>query len=114
MASSPLGLQRRVTVVVPVKVKFYGVIKNVVDEREAELVLPDGSRVRDLIASLAERYGPRFAERMLTSEGHIQNYVKMLFNDNPVNSTGLETRLSGTAESPAEVIVHIIPSYGGG
>ena len=99
---------------VPVKVKFYGVIKNIVDERQAELVLPDGSRVRDLIASLAQKYGPRFAERMLTSEGHIQNYVKMLVNDSPIDVNGLDTRLLGTAESPAEVIVHIIPSYGGG
>ncbi|HLE80900.1 MAG TPA: hypothetical protein VJA25_06380, partial [Dehalococcoidia bacterium] len=70
----------------PIRVKFYGIIRDVVDGPQVEMQLPRGSRVIDLLRLLADKYGEKFAERVMTSQGGLKTYVKVFINNQEVDS----------------------------
>jgi len=47
-----------------VKVRYLGVIKDIVGRGEEEVVLNGNSKIIDLLEQLAERYGERFKEEI--------------------------------------------------
>ena len=47
-----------------VKVRYLGVIKDIVGRGEEEVVLNGNSKIIDLLEQLAERYGERFKEEV--------------------------------------------------
>ncbi len=97
----------------PVRVKFYGIIRDVVDGPEVEMQLPQGSTVIDLIHSLADRYGQKFVERVMTSQGGLKTYVKVFINNQEVDSSSLTTRVVTEGES-TEALVYVLPASTGG
>ena len=78
---------------VPVRVKFYGTIKNVIKDTDLRIELQDGATVRDLLAYLTERFGSAFSTRVLDSKGRMQSYVRMFVNENDVDNDSLSTSL---------------------
>lgn len=97
----------------PIRVKFYGIIRDVVDGPQVEMQLPQGSTVIDLIRSLADRYGQKFVERVMTSQGGLKTYVKVFINNQEVDSNCLTTTLVTEGES-TEALVYVLPATTGG
>jgi molybdopterin converting factor small subunit len=97
----------------PVRVKFYGVIRDVVDGPQVELELSRDSTVRDLLRSLADRYGEGFVERVMDSQRGIKTYVRLFINDNEIGNDSLDTRLA-TGEAPLQALVYVLPATTGG
>jgi|SRR3990170_3295686 len=100
---------------IPVKVKFYGTIKTVVKDTQLSVDLPDGATVKDLLAYLTEKFGEAFSTRVLDSKGRMQSYVRMYVNEDDVDNDNLTTVLERPGpDSPAEVLVYVVPTYSGG
>ncbi len=97
----------------PIRVKFYGIIRDVVDGPQVEMQLPQDSRVIDLLRSLVDRYGEKFAERVMTSQGGLKTYVKVFINNQEVDANHLNTQLVTEGES-AEALVYVLPATTGG
>jgi MoaD family protein len=106
----------RVKILIRVKVKFYGLIKDVVDKRSDEVELPTEASVGDLLRLLAKNYGDRFRNRVLTKEGQLQRTVKIVVNNQQLDSAQLNSSLATNKDSPssAEVTVLIFPPVFGG
>jgi len=98
---------------VPVTVKFYGVIRDVVDGPQLETQMPQGSTVKDLLAFLSGRYGAPFAERVMTSQGGLKTYVRVFINNQEVDSNNL-TRPLITEGQTTEAMVYVLPMSTGG
>lgn len=96
-----------------VTVRFYGIIRDVVDGPQVEVHLPQGSTVIDLIRSLADKYGEKFVERVMNSHGGLKTYVRVFVNNREMNSSSLAARLVTEGES-AEALVYVLPATTGG
>lgn len=98
---------------VPVRVKFYGIIRDVVDGPQIEIQVNPELTVKDLLSYLAERYGQQFVERVMTSEGGLKTYVKVFVNNREVDSNNLATPLITEGEA-TEAMVYVLPATTGG
>jgi MoaD family protein len=93
-----------------VKVSFYGVVKDAVDQPYVEVEIPQGATVRDLLQLLAQRYGDSFAQRVLDATTGIKTYVRIFINDRDIDD--LDTPI---ADGPvAEATVYVLPATMGG
>ncbi|MDP2662381.1 MAG: MoaD/ThiS family protein [Dehalococcoidia bacterium] len=97
----------------PVTVKFYGVIRDVVDGPQLETQMPRDSTVMDLLAFLADRYGAPFVERTMTSQGGLKTYVKVFVNNQEVDGNSLARPLI-TEGQTTEAMVYVLPASTGG
>lgn len=97
-----------------IKINFYGVIRDVINEPKIEISLPDNSTVLDLLNVLAERYGPKFADRLLTKNKRLQPYVRLFINNTNVDFHQLDMDLGSKGESTAEATVYVLPASMGG
>ena len=98
-----------------VKINFYGLIKDVVDKRSDEVELPAEASVGDLLQLLADQYGERFRNRVLTKQGQLQRTVKLVVNNQQIDPAHLGSSLTaGNDSSSAEVTVLIFPPGFGG
>lgn len=97
----------------PIRVKFYGIIRDVVDGPQIEIVLPHDSTVDDLLRYLADRYGERFVERVMTSQGGLKTYVRVFINNQEVAANDLARPLMTPGET-TEATVYVLPSTTGG
>jgi molybdopterin converting factor small subunit len=105
----------RLKILIRVKINFYGLIKDVVDKRSDEVELPTEASVGDLLQLLAKNYGDRFRNRVLTKEGQLQRTVKIVVNNQQLDSAQLNSSLASNKDSPsAEVTVLIFPPVFGG
>ncbi len=97
-----------------IKVKFYGVIKDIIKEPAAEFEMPDGATMADLLDVMRLRYGDAFAQRVLDERIGVRTYVKLFLNDEEVDNDAVSsTRLSTTSDR-AEATVYVMPSSTGG
>lgn len=97
----------------PIRVKFFGIIRDVVDGPQIEMQVPQDATVRDLLGHLANRYGERFAERVMTSDGGLKTYVKVFINNREVDSKNLTVPLVTEGEA-TEAMVYVLPATTGG
>lgn len=97
---------------VRVRVRFMGDLRAVVESRDLQISLPQGSSVGDLLGSLAERYGDPFAKWLFTGSGELHHYILIFVNGENIQDTGgLSTGL-GEQEDQVEVIM--LPMFEGG
>jgi molybdopterin converting factor small subunit len=95
-----------------VRVRFMGDLRAVVESRDLQISLPQGSSVGDLLGSLAERYGDPFAKWLFTGSGELHHYILIFVNGENIQDTGgLSTGL-GEQEDQVEVIM--LPMFEGG
>ncbi|MDO8691506.1 MAG: MoaD/ThiS family protein [Dehalococcoidia bacterium] len=97
----------------PITVKFYGVIRDVVDGPQLETQMPQDSTVTDLLNFLADRYGAPFVERVMTSQGGLKTYVRVFINNQEVDGNNL-TRPLITEGQTTEAMVYVLPASTGG
>ena len=98
---------------VPIRVKFYGIIRDVVDGPQVEIQVDSDFTVKDLLGYLAQRYGEKFVERVMTSEGGLKTYVKVFVNNREVDSNNLSIPLNTEGEA-TEAMVYVLPATTGG
>src|SRR3972149_36649 len=96
-----------------VKVKFHGVIRDVTKSPTAQLSLPEGSTVRDLIATLHARYGQPFAERVLDPTFGVKTWVKLFLGNTELDYRALDTQLD-TGGPNVSAILFVLPATTGG
>jgi molybdopterin converting factor small subunit len=94
-----------------IAVELYGVVRDLVKESRVEVDLPDGSEAtfRDLLESMAQRFGPAFRERLFGREG-LLSFVKIYAGGRMISDLD-ETLPSGDA---AGVRIIVFAAAGGG
>ncbi len=99
----------------PVSIRFYGLVRDVVGQSHLEMCLSQGSTVRDLLEALAERYGERFRQRVMDGPGRLNRFVELIVNGRQVDRTALDTPLAcGDERQEAVVNVLVLPPAAGG
>ena len=97
---------------IDVRVRFMGDLRAVVESRDLEMSLPQGSSVGDLLSSLAERFGDPFAKWVFTGSGDLHHYILIFVNgENIQDIGGLSVKLG---EQGDQVEIIMLPMFEGG
>ena len=97
---------------IDVRVRFMGDLRAVVESRDLEMSLPQGSSVGDLLSSLAERFGDPFAKWVFTGSGDLHHYILIFVNgENIQDIGGLSVKLG---EQGGQVEIIMLPMFEGG
>lgn len=99
---------------IQVKVKYYGVIRDVTRAPAAEFQLPDDATLSDLLDQMRQRYGQDFAERVLDHRIGVRSYVKLFLNDEEVGANALKTTKLSTGGPSPEATLYVMPGSTGG
>ncbi len=86
------------------EILFFGNLREIIGVRKTGAVLPDGSRLSDLVERLSNEYGQEFKEQIESIAG-----LRILIN-------GREFYLTGYMESPltdGDTVVFLPPIAGG-
>ncbi len=98
-----------------VEVRFYGFVRDIVGASAAStlaLEMPARSTLKELVHLLAEKFGEKFSERLLTATGELEPNVRVFVGD--AQSPSLEEPLDGSGNSFAEVKVFVLSATAGG
>jgi molybdopterin synthase sulfur carrier subunit len=92
-----------------VKVKFFTSLREITGKKEDEIQSPRTIRVKELLASLSEKYGREFTDYLYDERGKVRTYIQILVNGRGINVLqGFETNLK-----EGDTIA-IFPPVGGG
>ena len=92
-----------------VKVKFFTSLREITGKKEEEIQSPRTIRVKELLASLSEKYGREFTDYLYDERGKVRTYIQILVNGRGINVLqGFETELE-----EGDTIA-IFPPVGGG
>jgi molybdopterin converting factor small subunit len=79
-----------------VRVLYFGLVRNVVKEAEEQILLPAGSKVKDLLEILCRNHGEALRDALFTVEGTLTaNTMLLLDGTNVLYSQGLDTAIDG-------------------
>ncbi len=90
-------------------VNFYATLRQVVGHRQADIPLPAGSTLRQLITELVKSY-PGLKKEMLDPQGNLYSHIHIFVNGR--ESSFLENSLD-TILDPGDIL-SIFPPVGGG
>lgn len=90
-------------------VNYYATLRQVVGCRQADIPLPPGGTLRQLINEMVKRY-PGLKKEMLDSQGNLYSHIHIFINGRESNF--LENALDSVLEP--EDILSIFPPVGGG
>lgn len=96
----------------PVRVRFYGHVRDVVREAAVETQVADPATVGALLDALVQRFGEPLRQRLLTSGGELETNVQIFVGDDQVRS--LQEPLAARPETPGEVKVFVLSACAGG
>ncbi len=99
---------------ISIKVKFYGVIKDIIKEPAAEFELEDGATMSDLLDLMRRKYGDEFAQRVLDDRIGVRTYVKLFLNDEEVDNASVSSTKLSAAGASAAATLYVMPSSTGG
>ncbi len=95
-----------------VKVIYYGLIFSVTGNHDEEIDLPGEATIRGLLELLAERYGDRFRDNILSPYGEIQPHIVIQLNDRDITEiNGIDTKLDD--DNKLSITVLAFPVTGG-
>ena len=91
------------------RVRFYATFREIVGGREAELELPDGARVRELLDALFARW-PTLREHLIAADGGFSKRANLFVDGRPARflPDGMETRIDPAQE------IDCFPAVAGG
>ena len=95
----------------PVRVRFYGHVRDVVSEPAVEIQVGDPATVGALVDCLVGRFGEPLRQRLLTSAGEVETNVQIFVGDSQVRS--LQESLVAGAQA-GEVKVFVLSATAGG
>jgi molybdopterin synthase sulfur carrier subunit len=73
-----------------IKVRFYGSLYELLNTREVDLELPDGSSLRTLIEVINSKLNPNFSRTLLDERGGIRGSYVILLNGSAVRDDPLD------------------------
>lgn len=94
-----------------VAVKFLGFLERVAGHRETRVEVDDGATVLDLVAMLAERYGPEFSASVFRAPRQVHTHLRVFLNEEEV---GVDDCIARDGSGTAEVTVLVLPAFEGG
>ena len=99
--------------VIRVRVNFYGVVKDIVNEPQVEIQLPDEFTLRQLLDNLKEKFGEKFQEGILDKHCGVKSYVRFFVNKEPVDNFDLDKKLKISGDI-ADTAILVLPTQEGG
>ncbi len=94
------------------RVRFIGLLQNLLGTKEEELSLSRATTLRDLIGSLTERHGKEFQNRVLNQEGRLRQTIRVVVDGNQLDEEdALDTWL--TDENELAILLIVPPMAGG-
>ncbi len=98
---------------VKVTVNFYGVVKATLAEPRVDVEMPEVFTVRQLLDSLQNKCGEKFAQSVVDEHGIPRPHVRMFINKEAVDNYDLDSKwkISGTE---AESSILVLPTSEGG
>lgn len=95
-----------------IRVRFMGDLRAVVQSADLRLSLPKGTRVGELLKSLAETYGDPFAKWLFNGSGALEHSILVFVNGENIQDIG---GLSvGLGEQGDQVEIIMLPMFEGG
>jgi molybdopterin synthase sulfur carrier subunit len=73
-----------------IKVRLYGSLYELLNTREVDLELPDGSSLRTLIEVINSKLNPNFSKTLLDERGSIRGSYVILLNGSAVRDDPLD------------------------
>lgn len=98
---------------VKVKVSFFGVLKDIVNEPQVEVQISEEFTLRQLLDKLRIRLGKKFQEGILDQHCGVKSYVRFFVNREPVDSFDLDRKLKANGGS-VETAILVLPTQEGG
>ncbi|MHA1651016.1 MAG: MoaD/ThiS family protein [Candidatus Helarchaeota archaeon] len=92
-----------------ISVKFFASLAEKIGERETTILMEEGSNFQDLLEKLQQRYGERFAQIMLQSDGNIKEIYKILLNEKNIYDQNIFNIKLNNKD-----IIAFLPPIGGG
>lgn len=99
--------------VIDIKIKFIGIVREIVKEPTAQISLPDGATVRDLLAALHAAFGEPFAEDVLDPTLGVKTWVKLFLGSTELDYRALDTPLA-TEGPDVKAILCVLPPMAAG
>ena len=93
-----------------VRVRYLGLVRNVLGVVEEGVELPEGARVRELVDALSERHGEAFTDVVLRADGRLRPAVHLFIEGQDDESLGLDAQLPGDY---VVMMVEVFPIQGG-
>ncbi|MBI4594153.1 MAG: MoaD/ThiS family protein [Candidatus Rokubacteria bacterium] len=94
-----------------VSVKFLGFLQRLAGRREARVEIEEGATVMDLLAHLADGFGPEFAAAIFRAPREAHAHLRVFLNE---EEAGVTDPVPAGGEGPASVAVLILPVFEGG
>lgn len=98
---------------ITVKVNFYGVVKDIVNEPQVEVQIPDEFTLRQLLDNLKNKFGEKFQEGILDKHCGVKSYVRFFVNREPVDNFDLDKKLKISGDI-ADTAILVLPTQEGG
>lgn len=92
-----------------VKIRFFGMLKEMVGKREENLQIDDSSNVKDLIELLSSKHGKRFSDFVFDQKGNLREGFAFAVNGDSVNAS----KFSSTKCKDVKEFVILPPISGG-
>lgn len=95
-----------------VKVRYMGLARNTTGIPGEEVVLPEGSTVRDLLVLLQQRHGDNFTYSLFTPGGQLRPLTRVYVDEQEIEQLkGLDSLLG--PEPEVSILIEVYPSGGG-
>jgi molybdopterin converting factor small subunit len=92
-----------------VKIRFFGMLREIVGKREETLVVRDADSVMDLIKLLSSKHGKKFSDFVFDKEGNLRDGFAYAINGDSVS----ESKLSSVRCRSVREFVILPPISGG-
>ena len=91
-----------------VKINYFGLIQNIVDNREEEVDLLGETTVKELLRSLVQKYGDDFRSMILTPDWQLLVTTVIYLDERDISEIdGIETNLRDGSTLNITVIAHV-------
>ena len=94
-----------------VRLRLLGPLARLAGQRETSCAVPDGATVRDLLLTVAARYGPEFAAALLRAPGELHTHVRVFVDG--ADADPQQPLVLGPAAA-REITVLVMPIFEGG
>lgn len=95
-----------------VKVSYMGLVRNTVGLPEEVVALPDGARVRDLLAILQKKHGDDFRYSLFSPNGQLRSMSRVFIGEREIGELeGMDTPLE--PDSGVSILMLVYATEGG-
>lgn len=95
-----------------VEILFYGFVRDIVNTSKIVIDTPDQATLRELLDLMAERFGARLRERLLSTSGELASNVQIFVGERP--TTSLDEPIDHGHVLSTEVKVFVLSATAGG